>query len=257
MHKVILIILCLAILSPAEAQQPERTGPVRVLVVTGGHSYNKEMFMQMMESLGDNITFDIEELPRAYDYFLVQNRDKYDVLLFYHMFQEIDNEQKRNMTECIRMGKPVIALHHSICAFDNWPEYFRIIGGKYFHNETTVGTKSFEPSSYVHDLKFVVKVSNQNHPVTKGVKDFEINDETYKGYYVEEGVTPLLTTSEPSSTPVIGWTKKYGKARIVTLQSGHDVPTYENPSFRRILKQAIEWVTEPPPLPVIPDGDPF
>ncbi|MCU0362777.1 MAG: ThuA domain-containing protein, partial [Bacteroidales bacterium] len=62
-------------------------------------------------------------------------------------------------------------------------------------------------------------------------------------------------TSEPSSTPVIGWTKKYGKARIVTLQSGHDVPTYENPSYRRILKQAIEWVTEPPPEPVIPDGD--
>ena len=67
----------------------------------------------------------------------------------------------------------------------------------------------------------------------KGLTDFEIFDETYKGYYVEDGVTPLLTTDEPSSTPVIGWTKKYGKARVVTLQSGHDVqhlkiPTSEN-----------------------------
>ncbi|MCK7538768.1 MAG: ThuA domain-containing protein [Marinilabiliales bacterium] len=95
-----------------------------------------------------------------------------------------------------------------------------------------------------------------NHPVTKGVKDFEIFDETYKGYYVEEGVKPLLTTSEPSSTPVIGWTKKYGKARIVTLQSGHDVPTFENPSFRKILKQAIEWVCATPAAsPSLPDPD--
>jgi len=55
-------------------------------------------------------------------------------------------------------------------------------------------------------------------------------------------VTPLLTTDESTSSPVIGWTKIYGKARIVTLQSGHDVPTYGNPDFRKLLKQAIEWV---------------
>ena len=63
-----------------------------------------------------------------------------------------------------------------------------------------------------------------------------------KGYYVEEGVKPLLTTDEQSSTQVIGWAKKYGKARIVTLQSGHDVPTFENTNFRKLLKQSIEWV---------------
>jgi type 1 glutamine amidotransferase len=74
------------------------------------------------------------------------------------------------------------------------------------------------------------------------LNDFEIFDETYKGFYVEPGVTPLLTTDEPTSTHIIGWSKKYGKARIVTLQSGHDVDTFENPSFRKLLKQSIEWV---------------
>ena len=52
----------------------------------------------------------------------------------------------------------------------------------------------------------------------------------------------MLSTDEQSSTPVIGWAKKYGKARVVTLQSGHDVPTFGNPNFRKLLKQAIEWV---------------
>ena len=78
--------------------------------------------------------------------------------------------------------------------------------------------------------------------MTKGVTDFPIFDETYKGYYVADNVTALLTTDESSSTPTIGWAKKYGKSRIVVLQSGHDVPTFENPNFRKLLKQAIVWV---------------
>jgi type 1 glutamine amidotransferase len=135
-----------------------------------------------------------------------------------------------------------VALHHSICAYDDWPEYFNIIGGKYFHKPTTVNGKEYAVCSYIHDVYFKVKVVDPMNPVTKGIQDFEIFDETYKGYYVEDGVTPLLTTDEPGSTPVIGWSKKYGKARVVTLQSGHDVPTFENPNFRKLLKQSIEWV---------------
>jgi hypothetical protein len=216
--------------------------PVRVLVITGGHGYKIEQFNQMLESLGPEIKWEVAQLPEAYDMFLPGNRDKYDVLVFYHMWQKITDEQAKVFEECIRNGKPVVALHHSICAFDSWPGYWDIIGGKYFHSVTTFKGKEYQPCSYIHDLHFSVNVVNTKHPVTKGITDFEIFDETYKGYYVEEGVTPLLTTNEPSSTSTIGWAKKYGKSRIVVLQSGHDVPTFENPSFRRLLKQAILWV---------------
>jgi len=216
--------------------------PIRILVVTGGHGYKTEQFNQMLSSLGPSITYQIAELPGAYDLFLPENRNKYDVLVFYHMWQQITDEQAKVFAECIRNGKPVIALHHSICAYDDWPEYWNIIGGKYFHKVTSFRGKEYQPCSYIHDLHFDVNVASTKHPVIKGVKDFEIFDETYKGYYVEDGVTPLLTTDEPSSTPVIGWAKKYGKARIIVLQSGHDVPTFENSSFRKLLKQAIEWV---------------
>ena len=215
---------------------------IRILVVTGNHTYKVQQFNEMLTSLGENITFQIAELPGAYDMFLPENRSKYDVLVFYHMWQKITDEQAKVFADCIRQGKPLVALHHSICAYDDWPEYFNIIGGKYFHKPTTVKGKEYSACSYIHDLHFNVKVVDPKNPVTKGVNNFEIFDETYKGYYVEDGVTPLLTTEEPSSTPVIGWSKKYGKARVVTLQSGHDVPTFENPNFRKLLKQSIEWV---------------
>lgn len=215
--------------------------PIRILVITGGHSYKAEQFNQLLVSLGENITYQIAELPAAYDMFLPENRIKYDVLVFYHMWQIITDQQAKVLADCITQGKPLVALHHSICAYDDWPEYFNIIGGKYFHKPATVNGKVYPACSYIHDLHFNVKISDPENPVTKGIRDFEIFDETYKGYYIEEGVTPLLTTDEPSSNNVIGWTKKYGKARVVTLQSGHDTPTFENPNFRKLLKQSIEW----------------
>ena len=238
--KLILVLFLFALFSQMASPQPVKS--IRILVVTGGHEYNTEKFNEMLGNLGKGITYNVMELPGAYDMFLPENRSKYDVLVFYHMWQKISDEQAANFEDCIRQGKPVVVLHHSICAYDDWPEYIKIIGGKYFHKPTSVNGKTYPVSSYIHDLRFNVKIADPANPVTKGISDFEIFDETYKDYYVEPGVTPLLTTDEPSSTSVIGWSKIYGKSRIVTLQSGHDVPTFENPNYRKLVKQAIEWV---------------
>jgi len=239
---VIILVLLVSVCLLANSVPPAK--PIRILVITGGHDYKTEQFNLMLASLGPEITLQVAGLPSAFDMFLPENRSKYDVLVFYHMWQKITDEQAKVFAGCIAGGKPVVVLHHSICAFDDWPEYWNIIGGKYFHKVTTFNGIEYQPCSYIHDLHFMVKVAPVNHPVTEGIKDFEIFDETYKGYYVAEGVTPLLLTDEPSSTPVIGWAKEYGKSRVVVLQSGHDVPTFENTNFRKLLKQAIKWVSE-------------
>ncbi|MDP4222991.1 MAG: ThuA domain-containing protein [Bacteroidota bacterium] len=239
-----LILLFSILLSASLSGFNPPSKPIRILVITGGHDYKVEQFNQMLSSLAPQITYQVMELPAAFEMFKPENRNKYDVLVFYHMWQTITDEQAKDFEDCIRNGKPVVALHHSICAFDDWPEYWDMIGGKYFHKPTMFNGKEYAACSYLHDLHFNVKVADKKHPVTKGVNDFPIFDETYKGYYVAKDVTPLLTTDEPSSEPVIGWAKTYGRSRIVVLQSGHDVPTFENPNFRRLLKQSIEWVSE-------------
>ena len=67
-------------------------------------------------------------------------------------------------------GKPLVALHHSICAFDDWPEYLNIIGGKYFHKPTMLNGKEYPACSYIHDLHFKVKIADKKHPVTTGIE---------------------------------------------------------------------------------------
>jgi hypothetical protein len=126
--------------------------PIRVLVITGNHSYNKETFNAMFASFGKAITYQISEFPAAYEMFLPVNRNKYDVLVFYHMWQTITEEQKKILAECIYQGKPLVALHHSICAFDDWEEYWHIIGGKYFHKPTVLAGKEYAACSYIHDI---------------------------------------------------------------------------------------------------------
>jgi uncharacterized protein len=232
---------------------------IRILVLTGGHEYNKEAFKEMLSSLDKNISFTIAELPDAFKMFEPENRNKYDVLVLYQWWQKITEEQKKAFSDCISEGKPVVALHHSICSFDDWPEYINIIGGKYLHKPTVVNGETYPASTSTLNIHHKVKIVDPTHPltdglmdfdgfghpVTEGLKDFEVFDETYKNVYVEPGVKQLLRSDEPTSTPVIGWTKMYGRARVVTIQIGHDTPTYQNSNFCKLLKQAIEWVYIP------------
>ena len=97
-------------------------------------------------------------------------------------------------------------------------------------------------SAYKHDMHFKIHVADPDHPVTRGVKDFDMHDETYKWFDVASDCHPLLTTDEPESNKVIAWAKTYEAARVVYLQSGHDHFAYENPNYQRLLRQAISWV---------------
>lgn len=216
--------------------------PLRLLVITGGHDYDKAPFGEMLASFGEGVSFEVVEFPQAFQMFQVENRSKYDVLVFYHMWQKITDQQKKELSECIASGKPLVVLHHSICAFDGWDEYLSIAGGKYFHHPTVVNGQKYDASVYKHDISIPVQVIDKNHPVTRGISDFTILDETYGNYYVSPRVTPLLKTGEPSSTPVIGWAHQYGNARVVTLQSGHDHHAYSDKNYRKLLIQAIYWV---------------
>ena len=166
MKNILKIILTLLSFSLTAHSQIHKDKPIRVLIITGGHSYNNETFNAMFASFGDAITFQVSEFPSAYEMFLPENRNKYDLLVFYHMWQKITDEQKTIFADCIRQGKPVVALHHSICAFDDWEEYWHIIGGKYFHKPTILDGKEYPACSYIHDIHFRAIVVDKKNPVT-------------------------------------------------------------------------------------------
>lgn len=213
----------------------------RVLVITGGHDYNLSAFKGMFDSLPGKVSYKIAELPNAFSLFKKEHRDEYDVIVFYHMWQNIKADQADELSGCIKEGKPLVVLHHSICAFDNWDEYVNMTGGRYFHRKDTINGNIYAESSYQHDVPVHLIVKDKNHPVTRGISDFTMVDETYDNFFVQPGVTPLLVTDTPGSTEIIGWVNQYGKSRVVTLQSGHNEIAFRNANFRRLLWQAIRF----------------
>ena len=66
----------------------------------------------------------------------------------------------------------------------------------------------------------------------------------YGNFKVLPNVTPLLKTDHPESGEIIGWANKYGAAKIVFLQMGHDHHAYENENYKTLVLQAIKWAAE-------------
>ena len=214
--------------------------PIRVLIVTGGHDFEREPFFQVFQGQKD-ITYREVQHPNAAKMFYPDQRSSYDVLVLYDMYQDITPEDKAALVDLLKAGKGLVALHHSIASYADWPEYEKIIGGKYFLKDTKVGGKTIPHSTYKHDQTVRVHLCDPNHPITRGMKDFTIHDETYGGFRVLDGVHRLLETDHPLSEKTIGWCHRYGAARVVYIQLGHDHFAYDNPNYHRLVQQAIRW----------------
>ncbi len=223
------------------AQKP--TDKIRVLLVTGGHAFEKEPFFKMFKDNPD-ISYKAVEHPKAHALLTAEAAKDWDVLVMYDFNQKISDEAKADFVARLQDGKGLVALHHAIATYPDWPEYWNIIGAHYYLAATNINGVAKARSAYKHGVDFKIHIADPRHPVTRGVKDFDIHDETYKWFDVFEDCHPLLTTDEPESNKVVGWAKTYKGTRVVLVQLGHDHFAYENPSYERIVRQAIRWTAK-------------
>lgn len=236
----LLLAWSLSCLTP-QAADSHQAGRTRVLVVTGGHDFEREPFLQMFKDNPD-IAFTTVEHPKAQALFKAAAAKDYDVVVLYDMWQKIDDAAMADFTNLIASGKGLVAMHHCLASYQDWPEYRKIIGGVYYLKPQTADGPEKPASVYQEGLDLKVKVADPSHPVTSGVSaEFAIHDESYGKFDILPDSHPLLTSDHPTSDKVIGWWRTYGKARVVYLQGGHDHAAYENPEFRKLLANAIRW----------------
>ena len=214
---------------------------LRVLIITGGHDFERTPFFAMFEAM-PGIHWREAVQPSANDIYTPDEARKYDVIVLYDMVQEISEGQKQNLVRLLKdEGKGLVGLHHCIGDYQDWPEFRRILGGRYYLSRRREASVEYQPGEFLHDQTFTVQIALRTHPVTEGVKDFEIDDETYQGFYVNPGVTELLRVNHAKSGPVVGWEHEYGNGRVVYIQPGHGPATYSNPSYRHLVENAIYW----------------
>lgn len=211
---------------------------INVLVVTGGHGFDHQSFFEIFDSFS-KISYTELEQPEANGQLGTIDPNTFDVVVFYDMPKTISEADKINYEKLTQLGKGLVFLHHPLASYQQWDEFISYIGGKYHEEKNS--TKS---STYQHDITFKIQIIEPNHPVTKGISDFEILDEVYGNIEVSPDVTPLLTTNHPKSSQTIGWTHQKGSSRIVYIQPGHDQHAFNNTFYRKLVWQAIAYTAK-------------
>jgi uncharacterized protein len=241
----LLLATLLAFQSVARAEGPDNSaGKIRVLIVTGGHEFETNAFFAVFKNNPD-ITYCWVQHPNAQAWFKAEAAQRYDVVLTYDNYQPISDETKMDFVNLIKGGKGLVVVHHGIGTYLDWPEYWKIMGMRWYHTNTIVdGVLKFSYPSDSNENHFRVHVADPDHPVTAGLQDYDMIDETYKGFDVYADSHPLLTTDCPISNKVIAWAKTYGDGRVVCIQSGHGSTAYVNPNFQTFLRQAIRWTAK-------------
>ena len=224
----------------AAAAQAE---PLRLLVITGGHLFEEEPFVEVFRSL-KGMQFTHERFGQgAAAKLRPEATAEFDAMVFYDMNQNPQPHWDAWM-RLLEKGMPTVFLHHALGSYRKMPQYLDVVGGR--ANFTTKILPGEISTLWKHDEEIPVRIADPAHPITRGLEPFVIRDEVYKGYYVRPDVHVLLTADHPRNGHEIAWTHHYGNSAIVYLQLGHDHFAYQNPNFRTLLERSIRWTVGRP-----------
>jgi len=214
---------------------------ISALLITGGHGFDTVQFFNLFDGIRE-ISYKSVWQPEANKMIASGEAGKYDMLIFYDMIQPVSEEAKAGYTGLTKAGIPLLFLHHSLASYQNWPEFEKLLGGKYVLKGP--GIPENQLSTYKHDVWVDMEVTDPKHPATKGLGNFRLFDEVYGNYKVGESSKPLLRTTHSGSTPVIAWENKYNSSTIIYLQPGHDKNSFNSPVFRKLLIQSIRYLNK-------------
>jgi len=268
-------------------------GPIRVLFISSYHAFDRENLFRMLDRFGSDITWCHVEHPAAERFFDPAIAGDFDVFLFYDAFAgrkvtrgadgrsatsypppsaKLQADLKRLLTNG---DKGFVMFHHALASWvHSWPAgvngsnaYVEMMGGAadWGLPINNIRGKNYPASGYRQGTEQRVTVVNKNHPVTAGVDDYDIVDETYLCPIFEDSVHPLLRSSfkptadkfahapggshagagHPPGSDLVGWYKAAENTPLVYLQHGHDNNAWSNPHFQRLMLNAIKWVASP------------
>jgi putative membrane-bound dehydrogenase-like protein len=154
-----------------------------------------------------------------------------DVLVLYSAEGgTIAPDDRKNLENFLKRGGGVVSIHDSVCGTD--PQWFKtIIGGAWEHGHS----KWLEGDVGMY---FV----DTDHPITRGISNFDFHDEIYYDLHMMPEAHVLATSFH--SVFVIApqmWTYEKDNYRSFVCVPGHEWSSFELPHFRAILLRGIAW----------------
>lgn len=219
----------------ASAHAAEKTS---VLIVTGfdvkSHVW-QETTQQAVKTLEGSGKFTVKVSEDLEVFAEPSLKDVDVVVLNYGFWQQKDpsDKAKAGLLNYVRSGKGVVAVHFACSSFQDWKEYGDLLGRVW-----KKGVGGHGPFG-----KFTVEIKDSKHPITKGLTDFEANDELYAKLTGDAEIEVLATAYSDWSKKVepIVFVKSYGKGRVVQNVLGHGLPARENANFQELFIRCVDW----------------
>jgi type 1 glutamine amidotransferase len=238
------VALGIAAAGAAPETQPQ-PGMIRVLLVTGvdyvGHLW-KQTTPALVEALKQDPRFEVTVVESP-DELASDTIFKYDVL-FMH-FKNYDplkrgEKAKANLGKFVEQGRGLVLFHFACGAFEDWPEFVNL-AGKVWDRKTG------------HDPRgpFTVKIADADHPITRGMKDFQADDELYTCLVGDKPVRVLATARSKvtGKDHPMAFVLQVGKGRVFHTPLGHDVKSVKMPGVEEIVRRGTAWAAGRPPVP--------
>jgi type 1 glutamine amidotransferase len=266
--------------APAARRPQNGVGPIRVLFVTRGHEYEREQLAQMLDCLGDDISWAHVEYPAAEHMFTAEAAKNFDVYLFYDLggwgtvqlgpngernrfYPDPSPGFKRDFQALVKQGKGMVFLHHASSAYAHtWPEYSEVVGGACdWYAPATVRGILDPRHGYYPNTPQRLTVADKNHPTARHLGDgFDVVDEAYSCAWFPESVKPILTTSFTPPDPLVNlnprrsysnlsaWYKASENSPVFFAQAGHNNSAWRVAEYQLLIRNAIRWAASPEAL---------
>ena len=145
-------------------------------------------------------------------------------------------EQGKAVRQFVDAGGAALFLHNVTHVGLTDPDFRHVLGAAY--------------AGHPPIRTFKVKVTNPNHPITKGVRDFIVTDEQHYMEYDKDPKQIFLQTvneeglsyGKQGATAPGGWSYDYGKGRVAYLSPGHLLSVLWNPEYVKLQHNAVRWL---------------
>jgi len=158
----------------------------------------------------------------------------YDVIVFtIYTRPTIPGQAQENLLNYVKGGKGFFVQHLASASFAKWEEFGKLCGRKWVMGKCGHGPRSVFKSNIV----------NKEHPITKGLSDFETDDELYAKLQGTGKIDVLVSADSDWSkkTEPLVFTRSYGKGRVVHNAYGHDRKALMTPNVQKIIARGVEW----------------
>jgi type 1 glutamine amidotransferase len=136
--------------------------------------------------------------------------------------------QEDAVVSFVEGGGGFLALHNCTGIYPEGGPYLKLLGGTY------TGHGPLE--------RFRVHVLDRDHPVTKGVEEYEVADEQHTPIPDRSKVHLILESrSADGVVAAAGWVHEPGKGRVCYLANGHTRDALNHPMFRRLVVNGARW----------------